>query len=109
MGNSVPPEDSCARADVQHSGAAGAHGLLNGLLVLPVTLVVVQHQEVPALHQPVGHPVEVLLGFRIVRFELQRFVEVPCSFISEAHSERIRGGRENRGGFCNVKHNDTFS
>lgn len=41
----------------------------------------------PALHQPVGHAVEVLPGFRIVRSQLQGFVEMTCGLVSEAHSE----------------------
>lgn len=42
MGN-VLPEDASASTDVQHSVAAALHSLLNGLLVLPVPPVVVEH------------------------------------------------------------------
>lgn len=84
---SISPKDPSASTYVKHSVAAALHSLLNGLLILPVPAVVVEHQEMPALHQPVGHTVEVLPGFRIVRSQLQGFMEMTRSLVSEAHSE----------------------
>ncbi len=82
----ISPKDPSASTYVKYSVAAALNSLLNGLLVLPVPPVVVEHQEMPAFHQPVGHAVEVLSGFGIVRSQLQGFMEMTRGFVSEAHS-----------------------
>lgn len=62
----VSPKDSSTSTYVKYSVAALLNSLLNGLLVLLVSPVVIEHEEMPALHQPVGHTVEVLSGFWVV-------------------------------------------
>ena len=79
------PKYPSASTYVKYSVAATQNSLLNGLLVLLVPSMVIEHQEMPALHQPVGHTVEVLPGFWIVRSQLQGFMEMTCSFISKSH------------------------
>lgn len=59
----ISPKDPSASTYVKYSIAATLNSLLNGLLVLPVSSMVIEHQEMPALNQPVGHTVEVLPGF----------------------------------------------
>lgn len=82
----ISPKDSSTSTYVKYSVAAISHSLLNGLLVLLIPPMVVEHKEMPALHQPVGHTVEVLSCFWVVWPQLQCFVKMTCSFISESHS-----------------------
>lgn len=81
------PQNSRSRPDVQDGSAPWAHGALNGPEVGEVPLGVVEHDEVPALHQPVGHAVKVLPGISKVGVQLHGFVEIAGCFVSEAHPE----------------------
>lgn len=81
------PQNSCSRSDIQNRFAPWAHSILNGPEVGEVPLGIVEHDEVPALHQPVCNAVKILLGVSKVRVELHCFVKIGSCFVSEAHSK----------------------
>lgn len=83
----ILPEDARACSDVQNGSTAVLHRPLDSELVLPISPAIVKHQEMPALHQPVSHLVEVLLSFREIRLQFQGFVEMCRSLVPETHPE----------------------
>ena len=81
------PEQCCSGANVQHRIISLSDGFMDGSLEHFIPALIVEHAEVPALHQVTSHVLQVHSSLKVFWIKLKRPPETASSLVKISKPE----------------------